>query len=557
MLDKSFGILFEKAKQQVALPSSRVTGARPFQCLGHDRGKFFFYTSEGRQVLALSSRDLSSTGELLQLASLRWLEGAYPGRESFNTRDAASALIRECYAVGVFDPDARRGRGVWLDDGRLVMHLGDHLLVDGKATQLTDHRSRYIYEQAQPLNITLGEPLTDAESRSFLALCRSLSWSDPIRDGSLFAGWIVSALIGGVLAWRPHLWLTGEAGGGKTWIMDNILIPAFGSFALLVQGKTSEAGIRGELGQDARPVLFDEAETQSEQDRGRIQQVIDLARQASSEHGAAIVKGTQDGGSRRQLLRASFLFASINVGLTQAADESRFAVLTLVEGNPDQFAALKIAHAEAMVPNFCGRLLARLLAMAPIIRANAETLADAIARTGAGRRAGDTLGTLIAGQLALVNARQITPEEAAKIVEGREWVKTAAAEARAAPEWERALAHLMQAEAMRRTTAGRTELFSVSELLGAITVETEGIGHLEAKEHLRRMSMRVMDERLLVGNRSTEVAQLFRSTPWGSSWSTTLARMPGAKRGVEVRFDSYRKDKALSLPLAVLRGEGI
>jgi putative DNA primase/helicase len=231
---------------------------------------------------------------------------------------------------------------VWLDDGRRVMHLGDRLLVDGVETKLTAHRSAYIYEQARPLKVTLGEPLTDAQGKAFLAMCRAVAWAEPVRDGSLFAGWIVSALVGGALAWRPHLWMLAEGGTGKTWVHDNIVVPALGDLALILQGKTTEAGIRGELGHDARPVLFDEAETQSDIDRVRMQQAIDLARQASSEHAAPIVKGTKEGGSRRFIIRASFLFASINAGLTQAADESRFHTLTMLGVNNVQDAIVAL-----------------------------------------------------------------------------------------------------------------------------------------------------------------------------------------------------------------------
>lgn len=554
---EEFTEMFNQAKEQFEAPPVAPDVSWPFRCLGHDKGKFFLYTNEGRQVLCLTAKDLSSNGELLKLAPLKWLEGAFLGRESFNARDAANAIMRACYRVGVFNPDVMRGRGVWLDAGRRVFHLGDRLLVDGIETDLTKHQSRFIYEQARPLNVTMSDPLTDDEGKRFLGMCRSLAWTEPTRDGSLFAGWLVSALIGGALAWRPHIWLLAEAGSGKTWVHDNVVIPALGEIALVLQGKTTEAGIRGELGQDARPVLFDEAETQSDQDRSRMQQAIDLARQASSEHAAPIVKGTKDGGSRRFIVRASFMFASINAGLTQAADESRFVTLTLLGGDPDQFKALKAAHLEAMLPNLSGRLLARAMAMVPTIRANAELLADAIARTGAGRRAGDLLGTLIACQRSLIGSDQLTAEQAQRIVEGQAWVKQAASEAKVAPEYERAVAHLMQSPGVRLNTNGRTEIISISELINAcysLTDDGFAIGYRDADLSLRRMGMRVRDDRLLIGNRSKDVSAAFSNTPWGAGWATTLARIPGATRGSEVRFTPAYKDKCVSIPISFLMG---
>ena len=547
--------MFHAAKEQLN-PEPAPAPDWPFQCLGHDRGRFFIYTHEGRQVLSLSAKDLSSHGELLKLASLRWLEGAFPGRESFNARQAADAIMRACYRRGVFNPDAMRGRGVWVDDGRRVMHLGDRLLVDGIETALTAHRSNFIYEQARPLDVALGAPLADDEARRILAMCVSAAWAEPERDGRLLAGWIVSALIGGALAWRPHLWILAEGGSGKSWIMENIVRPLLGPLAVVLQGKTTEAGIRGELGHDARPVVFDEAETQSDLDRARMQQAIDLARQASSEDGGAVVKGTKDGGSRRYVIRSSFLFASINAGLTQAADESRFATLSMAQGSPDQFAALKRSHAEAMLPGVAGRLLARALAMVPTIRANADLLADAIARTGAGRRAGDTLGTLIACQMSLVDGTQLTPDAAQAYIEARSWLKEAAAEAKVAPEYERAVSHLMQCEGMRIVQNGRTEILTVADLVAACyALDSDPIvSPSEADRALRRMQMRVSGEGLFIGSRSRWVSDQFRNTPWGAGWAATLARIPKATRNHVIRIDPTRPSKAMRIPLAYIMG---
>lgn len=552
-----FSDAFNDAKQQMQASAPEPAGtAWPFMCLGYDREKFFFYTVEGRQVLSLSARSLHSAADLAMLARLHWWEANFPGdKGSFSVKAAGDKLIRACYKAGVFNPDILRGRGVWLDASRRVMHLGDHLLVDGIRTRPEDHHSTFIYEQARPLRITLGEPLSDTEARRILAMCEAVAWAEPVRDGRLFAGWIVSALIGGALAWRPHLWLLAEGGSGKSWVMENIARPLLGDLAVILQGKTTEAGIRGELGHDARPVVFDEAETQSDQDRARMQQAIDLARQASSEDGGAIVKGTKDGGSRRYIIRASFLFGSINAGLTQAADESRFAVLSLVGGGPDQFQALKLAHIEAMQPGVAGRLLGRALAMVPTIRANAELLADAIARTGAGRRVGDTLGTLIACQMSLVDSMQLTAETATAYLAARSWLRDAAAEAKVAPEYERALSHLMQAEGMRITRGGRSDVLSISELVSACWAYVEDIDHKDADATLRRIGMRVMGDRLLIGYRATGVIERFRNTPWGAGWCATLARVPGSSRGVPVRFTPNYQDKALSIPLSFLSGD--
>jgi len=538
-------------------PSAALGGA-PFRCLGHDRGRFFFTTAEGRQVVSLNARALHTAGELVALAPLSWWEGAFPGKAGFLAAAAADSLIRASYAAGVFDPARMRGRGVWLDAGRTVVHLGDRLIVDSKATPIPDLDTIHIYEQARALPIGIAEAASDDEARRLLRVCTEAAWANPDRDGRLLAGWIVCAMVCGALRWRPHLWITSEAGGGKSWILDNIIRPSLRELVLVVQSKTSEAGIRGELGSDGRPVLFDEAETQNDSDRHRMQQILDLARQASSDDGGAIVKGTREGGSRAYLVRSCFAMASVNLGLSQAADESRFVVLALGAGDPAQFAELKRRHAEAFTDGFAARLFARCLRLLPTIRHNADVLADAIARTGAGRRAGDTLGAVMAGAMSLVNDHQITPAEADALVAEREWVRVAAAEAKPMPEWRRALARLVQHEVRYTNRNGRPEVSTVGDLIGACIQGDESIAAADAEATLRRHGMRVDNTgRLRIGNRSEAVAALFQGTPWATGWLATLARTPGAERGVPTRFGPVYQDRALAIPLDVMTNEAV
>jgi len=89
------------------------------------------------------------------------------------------------------------------------------------------------------------------------------------------------------------------ARNGKTWLVDNIIAPALGDSSLTVQSNSTEAGIRQRLKQDARPVIFDEAEGESQHARQRMQAVLELARQASSDGVAEIAKGTAGGKAYR------------------------------------------------------------------------------------------------------------------------------------------------------------------------------------------------------------------------------------------------------------------
>jgi putative DNA primase/helicase len=76
--------------------------------------------------------------------------------------------------------------------------------------------------------------------------------------------------------------------------------------------------------------VFDEAEAEGQSDKQRIQHVLELVRQSTSESEAAIVKGTQSQtGARLYTIRSCFMFLSINVTINHLADESRITVLAL------------------------------------------------------------------------------------------------------------------------------------------------------------------------------------------------------------------------------------
>jgi putative DNA primase/helicase len=542
-----------------------------FTPLGHDRGRFHFMTAGGGQVRDFSARDLQTVGCLCELAPLLFWEANFPGKDGFSIRSAGDWLVRMSYKAGIYDPERLRGRGAWLDDVRVVLHAGDHLVVDGVETALASMESHYIYEQGRRMSLAIAdEPLSEANAENLLDLCMSCSWDEPVSMGRLLAGWLVIAPVCGAMPWRPHIYVTGEAGTGKSWIIENIIRKLIGDIALAVASKTTEAGVRGKLGLDARPVIFDEFESQNEQDRQRIQQILDLARQASSEEGAEIVKGTQTGGSKSFRIRSCFAFSSISLGLQQAADESRTVVLSLFLDPDPEFRARAFRHlqdlqAKVATPEFRSALLARTLKLLPTIRENADVFASAIARSGAARRTGDTIGVLLAGAWSLKSDKVATAAEADAFLEARDWLKKAVKRSETEPEWRRALDFLVQIP-LRTPVSNRAahQEIPVGELLEAVVYYSGAtvVSKEDAETTLHRAGLKVSTENeggktihhLTIANSSEPLRRAFSGTPWASSWSTTLARTPGsAKLQKSARFGSL-VSRALNVPLSVALG---
>ena len=555
------------ATPPAAAPAAPATERENIIPLGHDRGTYYYLSTSTGQVEGVAAGN-HSRAMLSHLASetYYWSRTRFINKNGVDWNAAADDLRVRCRAAGIYNPDRLRGRGAWLDGDRSVLHVGDRCIVDGVEAGLMIPGSQYVYEHSPRLDMQLGDALSTEEANQLRALCCALPFESPDHMGQLLAGWCVIAPVCGAMPWRPHLWLTSEPGGGKTYVLENIIKPIVGPIALDVQSKTTEAGIRQTLGCDARPVIFDEAETQNERDRDRVQLVLDLARQASSEGGAAIIKGSANGKAMQYHIRSCFAFSSINVGMSQAADESRTVVLTLAPDTDQHkraaaFARLKALHAQVMVPGFSGRLLARTLSLLPVIRQNSIVFAEAIARSGKPRRMGDTYGVLMAGAWSLRSRSVATADEADKMVAETQWVREAVVKADVEAEWQRALTTLLQHRARVTNGNGRTEDVPIGELIRAAAgVQIRGaIYAADATLALSRMGLRFVDDGgvpvIQIANHSSICAELFARTPWAASWLATLTRMPGAKRNATTARLAGSMTKVFQLPMPNIRDE--
>lgn len=398
--------------------------AAPFLCLGFDKDGYYYLPRNTGQVVRLTRNGHTSTA-LCSLASSNtyWINQHETSRGSIDWPGAFSALFARQAAVGVFDPDRVRGRGAWLDDDRVVFHLGDRLIVDGISHDVLDPPpSQYFYERSRHIDGPGPDPLSDEQAAKLLVIAERFRWEMPVFARFLI-GWIVLAPVCGALDWRPHIWVTGGPGTGKSTILRSFILPLLGGVVQRATGNTTEAGLRGDLRTDGIPVMFDEFDQYEAKDKATIQSVLQLARVASSD-GGKIIKGTASGGSISYEIRSMFCVSSVNVALVQKADADRFCVLALRrdkvnEGDWRQFESdiLTTATRES------GRaLIARTLQNLPDIVHNVRILAAALAKRF-GQRFGDQHGTLLAGAWSLEpgGGGRLTPEMADEWLRQMDW----------------------------------------------------------------------------------------------------------------------------------------
>ena len=520
-----------------------ATHTQHFQVLGYDGDVFYFFSAGGKQIRGLSSYKLGRKIELLTLAPLDWWEREYGGDDGFTARHvemAANHMIRQCYSKGVFSPDSRRGRGVWVDtkedQRRIVIHAGDRLYIDGSETPLLQGETTHVYEQARAVSISMDNPLSKAESKEFLMFCRSLSW-ECATYGYLLAGFIVVAIASGALRWRPHGLLTGPKGCGKSWVMD-VLVHILGGFCLSATGGTSAAGLRQSLASDALPVLFDEAEGDSGRAQDNIAAVLSLMRHSSAALEAKVFKGGADGKASASIVRSCFLLAAIRDPLIQAADKSRVTLFNLRASSAESAQNWKtnlVPMADRLMRNgYAERLRGRVFANIPTLLEAIDVFANACTDRFSDRRMGDQIGAMLGGVWLLTENGVPTEAEATRRVGMMRWEDQTETLAEASDE-EACLAAIMSAH-VRVDGDGWHGEASISSLIHEVRFPHTSEEHFtdrDAKRTLAMYGIRVdLDAGFLYVSNSDSMLQrkIMAHTPWPQGWGRLLARLQGATK---------------------------
>lgn len=498
--------------------------SEPFIILGKDSDKNYCYYSKNDRQIHVWSATNHTKNNFIQLASWDYWEDRFEG----NTTAISNFLIRKCQQKGIFEAERIRGRGAWLDNGRNVYHSGGYLVVDGVKCDLSLKNSEYIYESRSMLEHETCEPLKVEESRKLADICEKLNFTNYL-DNFLLAGFIAVAPICGVMPWRSHIWVTGSSGSGKTWITDNLVHRMISKTALMVQGNTTEAGIRQALQSDARPVLIDEAESQDQAGMKRMQNIMELARQSSSPEGGKIIKGSASGSSITFDIRSSFYFSSIGVSARYKADLSRISILHLKKNTSitasEDFEELEQMYKETFaMDDMANGLRARSFKMAPIIAKNAKILSEAT-RMILGSRGGDQIGALLAGYYSLISDDVLTLERAQIWVNSHDW--EVYKEDDKDLDEQQAYSVLMES-IIRHETDDGTRNLSIGELIE--------YGTTSADATLARHGIRVKDKWVYIANSHVELKKIYKDTQFSDKWKDQFLRLENAESVAGYKF---------------------
>ena len=296
-----------------------------FKAISHDHENFYFMSYRLGLIKSVKQETIT-LGFLRLMAPREYWCNKYPLIEGIKGLYDTDAAIEDVLLLGLKTSYHETGKirqtGAWEDDGRYVFHYGSGLIVDGQKVGLFDFETNNIYEKKGYLQFSKNG-YKAVDMRKIAIIIKRFSISSA-QEKYLFLGWIIMSLLGGAFDWRPHIWLTGEAGSGKTSAIDFIKT-ILGSAVIKETGGSTEAGIRQRLKVSTLPVLIDELENMDDKTNKNLKAIKALIRQASS--GSRVSRGTADHAGIDFAIQSMFCVGSVSPQIAENADLTRFAII--------------------------------------------------------------------------------------------------------------------------------------------------------------------------------------------------------------------------------------
>ena len=321
-----------------------------FHYLGTHKGLNYIFVKSKKIIFKFESAP--SSQKLLGLAPKReWLYSFTKGDRGVTVdwEEAGSYLVEEAEAKQ-FNPEKIKGSGVFNVNGEIIVSSRSGIF-GIKGDKRDNIIGDFVFAPDSDFHPPIPGEVTQEEEalikKGFNVILRR-TWTDDCM-GSLYCSFIVSGMIGGVLPFRPAIWIFGPSNSGKTSmveLLDRIAKP-FSLPTTLTQG-TTEAGFKRITANSAAICKFDEFETDVAEDLKVIRKILQLVRGVITSSNGSIVQA-KTGASRdyeSYSSQCSFCFSSIRRSAANSADKARIMFLGMKkredkEGKENEYSKYK------------------------------------------------------------------------------------------------------------------------------------------------------------------------------------------------------------------------
>jgi hypothetical protein len=568
--------LFSRPKAAAA-PTLKVVAPAPspadlmhrdggFEVAGFDlNGNYRILSRKTGQLVTLSGKLDGST--LLKTIGVEYCEKHYSDRDPktmkqvFSPERLAKEIRVRCDAFGLAQADTVRGPGLYVDDGKLVVHYGLAVYDDSGAPVDTTPTQQRVYVAGEGLGFSASTPAASAADVHLVESTFESFGFEQQHGAAVSLGWLASAAMGAVLPHSPSLIVTAERGSGKTTWVD-LQTALLGRQAVRRDGVPTVAQVLHAVKDSSLAMICDEFEP-LKVSKG---EMLKLAEVFNSGFTKTPGKGkfSRVIGGKVQYFNApaGVVLCGIHLPELEPALESRSVRLSMV---PKQRAGMAksplLDPASGVQPGDLGARLRRLLVARWQVMSDARAAVHRMLQDiGHPDRRADTWSPLLAGYIALKHDSVPPLRDLAALI--AQWGLNVVPQDDHESQGEACLGAMLDRKMVVRVEAdGKTaKLYTrVREALQALVSGDADRNTLTALEkHLAMLGVRALFDRqretwtLAVASSEHHVGarQLFQGTAWArGTWKAALLTLPGATRGQQ-RF-AGASVKAVLVPAGI------
>lgn len=511
-----------------------------FIFLGEEKNTLYFFHKETKSIHEINPDNITM-GKLIYLAPLEYWDDNFGNNKKgvCDIREATDFLVRESLKVK-YVKNKVRGTGVWKEDNAIVVNSLNKIWVNGNETEYGEIKKHiYISENTPFLNCT--DIAGQDEVIKLYELIRKLSWKNSISADFLFS-WLALAPMAGLLDWRPHIWICGGRGSGKSEVKREIVLPMLN---IEIDGAdnlgSSEAGIRQSRQVSAAPLVYDEAEVTDERTKNLLDSLVRTISLASDSSNSKITKGSSGGKSSSFNVNFSACLFSVGINsLEHPQYRSRFSILELVETKDNGYmgaGGTQEQLRELIRDGYCDRFFSRSIERLPAFHKNFEIFYKILKKKVSARFA-QQVGTLLSGSYTMQFLPDGNEKEIDKFISEKDLQEEKTDNA--SKNEQDCLDFLFSKKIVE---TGQS--YTLGELMEYVQNDGLEISDREKKEKLlmqHGIKYLKNDNVLAISNTSAELKNIFRGTPWQSGWSRVLGRLPFVfKRSFQVKMNGQNQ----------------
>ena len=522
----------------------------PFEIIGTSGDDIVFYPHGSNRICRYKASSLTKNA-LMTLADRNIWATFYnvDGRIAWDA--AINDIIRRSEKAPVFDFTRVRGAGAWLEGKEVVVNTGEYLLIDGERKDLHERVGRYVYEKQTFVPYRCDDALATEESAKLIDVLTMIDWRTKAAPMAI-AGWLALAPWGGALRWRPHVWIVGPRGTGKSWILERIIYPlSVRDYGIKGGGTSTPAGVRQALANSSRCFMGDEMESDNARQAEQIEQILTLFRGSSSgeESGGSTLHGSQDGEGKLWVMQSMACFASIGASMRHGADMDRFTIAELqppkrghIEERKESFRLLEEAT-QIITQEYAQAFHARIYQHIDELMKAVPVMIEQAVKILGSMRDGDQVGSLMAGAWMVSHDRAPTAAEAMEFLRSLD-IERLKEDTEEKSDEELCLDEILslgleivtRSGRIRDSVGGVLDLWYGQESGTAEYYSDQdtypGLNQGLIRRELERMGLRPVIEKgvqyLYVATAHPQLRKLLRDSGWANSYASLLSRLPNA-----------------------------